>query len=138
MENLAIANQMAIPRIWTNIDLETESGRALAAACMSPADLRLTDIPGQPITIKNVFIEEVEFKDGTTGHRTVIVDMNNRIYQSSSSAICNAITKLNAIYSGNLKGLTVKVKPFNTQNGFKAYTLVPDFSDIATQTEMCL
>lgn len=128
MENLKLATpEMAMPKIWTDISLDNHEGRALAALCMAPADYKLTDVAGQPITIKNFFIEEVSFKDGSTGHRTVIVDTSNKIYQSSSAAIFNAIVKLNAIYNNGLAGLTVKVKPFNTQGGYKAYTLVPDF-----------
>jgi len=86
-------------------------------------DVRINDIVGQTITVKDVYIREYEKKDldengnHRTGHTTILFDTDGKSYVTASNYFFNAIAQiLSAV--GNLdKPIDIKIVKKPTKNG---------------------
>lgn len=78
-----------------------EEARVLFNASTNP-DFKIADCINQQISIKNIYVEDIEMrKEGENGEeiienvpRVVLIDENNRSYQSVSKGVFSAIAKL--------------------------------------------
>lgn len=86
-------------------------------------DVRINDIVGQTITVKDVYIREYEKKDldengnPRIGHTTILFDTDGKTYVTASNYFFNAIAQiLNAV--GNLdKPIDIKIVKKPTKTG---------------------
>lgn len=88
---------------YCSLTVESADDKAKLFNLTNSPKYRLKDFINKRISIKDVFIEEVQFIDeetgeATQGKRTVIIDKNGDGYATSSNGIFNAISKLFQIF----------------------------------------
>lgn len=118
------------PVFFATFPTDNPEGEKKALIASAPANFNLTDlVNGDPITIEDLFLEEVQFtneNDTTrTGIRTVIFDTKGHTYQTSSNSILNSLRRIMQIKGGNIKGCKVKVSSVTTKKGYRAFILIP-------------
>ena len=110
--------------------VEKEEEKKELFNALETCDALLNDCVGQEINIKDIYVEEREVPDETTGemktkYRTILFDINGQTYATGSYGIVNIIKKLMVIYGKPTweKGVKVKVAKRPVGNGKTSLTL---------------
>ena len=94
---------------------ETEKEKKELFNALESCDALLNDCVGQEINIKDIYVEEKQVVDETTGelknkYRTILFDENGQTYATGSYGIYNVIKKLISIYGYPTWNPSIKVK----------------------------
>ena len=110
---------------------ETEKEKKELFNALESCDALLNDCVGQEIKIKDIYVEEKQVMDDTTGemkikYRTILFDENGQTYATGSYGIYNILKKIVQIYGLPEtweKPLKVKVAKRPIGNGKQSLTL---------------
>lgn len=105
--------------------IENEEDKKQMFNALEKCDIKLNDIVGEIITIKDIYIEENEIIDKETGeiknkYRTILFDENGKTYVTGSYGIYNVLKKLVTIYG---------TPDFWGENGKKAKVIKKDIGN---------
>ena len=112
--------------------IENEEDKKQMFNALEKCDIKLNDIVGEIITIKDIYIEENEIIDKETGeiknkYRTILFDENGKTYVTGAYGIYNVLKKLVNIYGTpefwGENGIKVKVIKKDIGNGRQSLTL---------------
>ena len=114
----------------SKVALNEEEKKDLFNALES-CDALLNDCVGQEIELKDIYVEEKEVVDDTTGevktkYRTILFDANGQTYATGSYGIYNVLKKIVSIYglpNTWQTSLKVKVAKRPIGNGKQSLTL---------------
>ncbi len=103
--------------MYTSMSANTNEEKAKLFNAMNNPDHRISDMIGKTITVKDVFIEEVEMANEETGEvvrapRIVVIDVEGRSYQAVSVGVLSAFKKLFGLYGQPTweEGITLEVR----------------------------
>ena len=110
---------------------ETETEKKELFNALESCDALLNDCVGQEINIKDIYVEEKQVIDETTGelkvkYRTILFDKSGQTYATGSYGIYNILKKIVQIYGlpeSWEKPLVVKVAKRPIGNGKQSLTL---------------
>lgn len=119
-------------KVYCSKKATTLQERKLLFNALESCDIKLNDIVGQVISIKDIYIEERQIIDETTGevkpkYRTIIFDDNNQSYATGSYGVYNSLCRIIALcglpdsWSESLK---VKVEKKSIGDGKQSLTLL--------------
>ena len=120
---------------YTTCDLNTEEARIDLFNATESADVLLTDIVGQVITIKDIYIEKNPIKevDDESGevtfngvkYRTILFDENGQTYATGSYGVYNSVRKMLDLLGVQMinKGIKVEVIKVPTNDGKQKLSL---------------
>ena len=112
--------------------IENEEDKKQMFNALEKCDIKLNDIVGEIIIIKDIYIEENEIIDKETGeiknkYRTILFDENGKTYVTGAYGIYNVLKKLVNIYGTTEfwgeNGIKVKVIKKDIGNGRQSLTL---------------
>lgn len=123
MQNNQLATVSNDRKVYCSITPTTNAEKAALFNALEACDYRLNDEVDKMLQIKNVYIQEYEKPDTTTGemrkaHRTIIFDADGKTHVTASNYFYVSIAKIMDIWGTPdtwLEPLTVRVvkKPVN-------------------------
>ena len=101
--------------MYCSIVTDTEESKKELFNALETCDALLNDCVGTEISIKDIYVEEKQVIDETTGelknkYRTILFDENGQTYATGSYGIYNVIKKLISIYGYPTWDPSIKVK----------------------------
>ena len=126
MEN-EISNELSVfkgnAKTISTIKGETVEEKKKLYNAIQNCDVRINDIVGQTITVKDIYVREYEKKDldengnPRIGHTTILFDEAGKTYVTASNYFFNAITQI-LVSVGNLDTpIKIKIIKKPTKNG---------------------
>lgn len=112
--------------------IENEEDKKQMFNALEKCDIKLNDIVGEIINIKDIYIEENEIIDKETGeiknkYRTILFDENGKTYVTAAYGIFNVLKKLVSVYGEprfwGENGIKAKVIKKDIGNGRQSLTL---------------
>ena len=118
--------------VYCSKKAETDGEKKDLFNALESCDALLNDCVGQEIEIKDIYVEEKEVIDDSTGelkrkYRTILFDANGQTYATGSYGIYNVMKKIVSIYGLPEmwdNPLKVKVAKRPIGNGKQSLTLV--------------
>ena len=102
---------------YTSMKGNTDEEKAKLFNAMNNPDHRISDMIGKTITVKDVFVEEVEMVNEETGEivkapRIVVIDVKGESYQAVSVGVMSAFKKLFQLFGAPTweKGIPLEVR----------------------------
>ena len=119
-------------KMYCSVSTESVESKKQLFNALESCDALLNDCVGSEISIKDIYVEEREGVDDTTGEvktkfRTILFDENGQTYATGSYGVYNAIKKIITIYglpTSWKEPVKVKVSKKNIGNGKSSLTLI--------------
>ena len=119
-------------KVYCSISANTLDEKKKLFNALEECDVLLNDCVGEEIRVKDVYVEEKQIVDESTGEikpkfRTILFDENGKTYATGSYGVYNAVAKITLVFglpSEWEEPITVKVAKRKIADGKSVLTLV--------------